>query len=67
MVPRPQGKSIVTFKYKARFLAMGFSYKEGIDYDETFSPVSRLESIIILLSYSYYMNFKLFNRTYVFR
>jgi len=28
-------------KYKPRFLARGFSKKEGIDYEETFSPMER--------------------------
>jgi hypothetical protein len=32
-------------KYKARFVARGFSQIEGIDYDETFSPVARYSSI----------------------
>jgi hypothetical protein len=27
-------------KYKSRFVAHGFSQKEGIDYEETFSPIS---------------------------
>jgi hypothetical protein len=32
-------------KYKARFVAHGFSQIEGIDYDETFAPVTRYSSI----------------------
>ena len=32
-------------KYKARFVAKGFSQKEGIDYEETFSLVASYTSI----------------------
>ena len=42
------GRKIET--YKARLLAKGYTQKEGIDYDETFSPVAMLKSIRILLS-----------------
>jgi hypothetical protein len=37
-------------KYKARFMAQGFSQIEGIDYDETFAPVARYSSIISILA-----------------
>ena len=37
-------------KYKARFVAKGFSQKEGEDYDETFAPVSRYTSIRAIIS-----------------
>ncbi|XP_057826602.2 retrovirus-related Pol polyprotein from transposon TNT 1-94 isoform X1 [Cryptomeria japonica] len=60
IVPRPKGKSVVSSKwlfkikhnadgsiekYKARFVARGFSQKKGIDYEETFAPVVRYTSI----------------------
>ena len=37
-------------KYKDRFVAHGFSQKEGIDYEETFSHVSRYTSIITIMA-----------------
>ena len=39
-------------KYKARFVARGFSQVEGIDYDETFAPVARYSSIRSILALS---------------
>ena len=36
--------------YKARLIAHGFTQTYGVDYDETFSPVARLNSIRVLLS-----------------
>ena len=37
-------------RYKARLVAQGFSQKYGLDYDETFSPVVRFESLRTLIS-----------------
>ncbi|GJY52648.1 copia protein [Tanacetum coccineum] len=45
---------------KARLVAQGYNQQEGIDYDETYAPVSRLESIRILLVYACALDFKLF-------
>jgi hypothetical protein len=45
---------------KARLLAKGYSQVEGLDFDESFAPVARLESIRILLAYATYHDFKLF-------
>jgi hypothetical protein len=44
---------------KSRLVAQGFSQKEGIDYEETFAPVARLEAIRILLTFSVAKGFKL--------
>ena len=67
IVPRPVDKSMVgsrwiykvkqavdgsVEKYKARFVARGFSQIEGIYYEETFSPVARYSSIRTILSLS---------------
>nr|GEY87914.1 retrotransposon protein [Tanacetum cinerariifolium] len=45
---------------KARLVAQGYNHQEGIDYDETYAPVARLESIRILLAYACALDFKLF-------
>ncbi|GJW73133.1 retrovirus-related pol polyprotein from transposon TNT 1-94 [Tanacetum coccineum] len=37
--------------------AQGYNQQEGIDYDETFAPVARLEAIRIFLAFATYMNF----------
>jgi hypothetical protein len=45
---------------KSGLVAQGYSQKEGIDYEETFAPVARLEVIRILLAFSVAKGFKLY-------
>ncbi|GJY63244.1 copia protein [Tanacetum coccineum] len=40
----------IVSRNKARLVAQGFNQQEGIDFDETYAPVPRLESIRILLA-----------------
>ncbi|GJR58165.1 retrovirus-related pol polyprotein from transposon TNT 1-94 [Tanacetum coccineum] len=44
-----------------RLVAQGYNQQEGIDYDETYAPVARLESIRILLAYAYALDFSFLN------
>jgi hypothetical protein len=46
-------------KFKARFVARGFTQKEGIDYDETFSPVTRYTSIRFIITLALVLDWKL--------
>nr|GEU85086.1 zinc finger BED domain-containing protein RICESLEEPER 2-like [Tanacetum cinerariifolium] len=50
----------ITTKNQARLVAQGYSQEEGIDYDETFAPVARMEAIKIFLAFATYMNFIVF-------
>ena len=45
---------------KSRLVAQGYIQVEGVDFDETFAPVARLESIRILLAIASHLNFKLY-------
>jgi hypothetical protein len=50
----------VVTRNKARLVAKGYSQVKGLNFDETFAPVARLESIHILLAYATHHDFKLY-------
>jgi hypothetical protein len=43
--------------YKARLVVKGFNQIHGVDYDETFSPVTMLKSVWILLAIAAYFDY----------
>nr|GEY84068.1 retrovirus-related Pol polyprotein from transposon TNT 1-94 [Tanacetum cinerariifolium] len=74
LVPFPKNQSIIGTKWvfknqldengivsknKARLVAQRYNQQEGIDFDETYAPVARLQSIRILLAYACAHDFKL--------
>nr|GEY38531.1 hypothetical protein [Tanacetum cinerariifolium] len=75
LVHRPEGKSIIKTKWifknkkdesslvirnKARLVSVGYSQQEGIDYDETFAPVARIEAIRMFVAYAGDKDFTVF-------
>jgi hypothetical protein len=50
----------VVTKNKARLVAKGYAQVAGLDFEETFAPMARLESIRILLAYATHHSFRLF-------
>ncbi|GKA32476.1 retrovirus-related pol polyprotein from transposon TNT 1-94 [Tanacetum coccineum] len=75
LVPNPKDMTIIGNKWvlrnkldengvvsrnKSRLVSQGYNQQEGIDYDKTYAPVARLESIIILLASACALDFKLF-------
>jgi hypothetical protein len=74
IVPRPKDKSVASSKwiykikhaadrsveiFKERFVARGFTQKEGIDYEETFALVARYTSIRAIISLAFVLGWKL--------
>lgn len=74
VVLRPEGKSMMTSKwiykikhatdgsvekYKTRFVASGFSQKERVDYDETFSLIAKYTSIRAIISLASVLDWRL--------
>jgi hypothetical protein len=54
-----EGEKGEVVRKKSRLVAQGYGQKEGIDYEETFDVVARLEEIRILLAFSVAKEFKL--------
>nr|GEV78512.1 ribonuclease H-like domain, reverse transcriptase, RNA-dependent DNA polymerase [Tanacetum cinerariifolium] len=72
LVDLPKGKHAIVTKWvyrnkkdergivvrnKARLVAQGYTQEEGIDYDEVFAPVARIEAIRLFLAYASFMRF----------
>ncbi|GJZ73728.1 putative ribonuclease H-like domain-containing protein [Tanacetum coccineum] len=47
----------IVVRNKARLVAQGYTQEEGIDYDEVFVPVARIEAIRLFLAYASFMGF----------
>ena len=67
LVPRPKDKNVIGTKWvfknkldengqvtqnKARLVCKGYAQIEGIDFEETFSPMERMEAIRTILAYA---------------
>ncbi|KAI3759566.1 hypothetical protein L6452_07465 [Arctium lappa] len=50
----------IVIRNKARLVAQGYTQEEGIDYEEIFAPVARIEAIRFFLAYASYMKFKVY-------
>lgn len=50
----------IIIRNKARLVAQGYNQEGGINFEETFSHVARLEAIRLLLPYAYSLNFQLY-------
>ncbi|GJX31853.1 retrovirus-related pol polyprotein from transposon TNT 1-94 [Tanacetum coccineum] len=75
LVPRPEGKNIIALKWlwknkcdaenivvrnKTRLVAKGYKQEEGIDFEESFAPVARLEAVRMFIAYAAHKNITIF-------
>ena len=75
LVPKPAERTIIRTTWvfqnkldesgtvtrnKARLVVQGYNQEEGIDYEETFAPVARIEAIRILIAFAAHMEIKLY-------
>jgi hypothetical protein len=75
MVQRPEGKNVIGSKWifknklneqgqvirnKARLVCKGYAHIEGLDFDEIFAPIARLEAIRMFLAYACHKRFKVY-------
>jgi hypothetical protein len=75
LVPRPKNKNVIGTKWvfmnklnedgqvtrnKGRLVCKGYAQIEGIDFEETFAPVARMEAICLLLAYACSKNVKVY-------
>jgi hypothetical protein len=75
LVPRPKNKNVIVTKWvfvnklnedgevtrnKARLVCKGYAHVEGIEFEDTFVPVARMEAIHLLLAYACSKNIKMY-------
>ena len=75
LVPRPHDKNVIGKKWilenklnenrdvirnKSRIVCKVYAQQEGIEFEETFSPVSRIEAIRLFLAFSSFQQFKVY-------
>ncbi|GKF30936.1 retrovirus-related pol polyprotein from transposon TNT 1-94 [Tanacetum coccineum] len=75
LVPQPEGNNIIAFKWlwknkcdaknivvrnKTRLVEKGYRQEEGIDFEESFAPVDRLEAVRMFITYAAHKNITIF-------
>ncbi|GJS08240.1 retrovirus-related pol polyprotein from transposon TNT 1-94 [Tanacetum coccineum] len=76
LVEKPFRKTIIKLKWlwknkkdedntairnKARLVAKGYAQEEGIDFEESFAPVARLEAVRIFVAYAAHKSFPIYH------
>nr|GEV47825.1 hypothetical protein [Tanacetum cinerariifolium] len=75
LIDKPFGKTVIRIKWlrknkkdedqtvirsKARLIAKGYAQEEGMDFDESFAPVARLEAVWIFITYAAHKSFTIY-------
>ncbi|GJT09926.1 putative ribonuclease H-like domain-containing protein [Tanacetum coccineum] len=51
---------VIVIRNKARLVTQGYTQEEGIDYDEVFAPIARIEAIRLFLAYASFKEFAVY-------
>ncbi|GJV22779.1 retrovirus-related pol polyprotein from transposon TNT 1-94 [Tanacetum coccineum] len=75
LVPRPEGNNVIALKLlwknkcdaenivvrnKTRLMAKGYKQEEGIEFEESFAPIARLEAVRMFIAYAAHKNIIIF-------
>nr|GEX42726.1 retrovirus-related Pol polyprotein from transposon TNT 1-94 [Tanacetum cinerariifolium] len=60
LVPSPHDEENTVIRNKTRLVVRGYRHEEGIDFEESFAPVARMEAIRIFLAYATHKGFTVY-------
>nr|GFD10644.1 copia protein [Tanacetum cinerariifolium] len=58
--PTPRDEENIVIRNKSRLVAKGYAQKDGVDFEESFAPVARLEAVRLFIAYPAHKSFTIY-------